>query len=164
MSRSLAELAALVADTNLDPFDRMCHAASLTNQAHAATAELARTCALRGEESLDGPGGSPRHVADDVGRLIGWEQLRPSRGRLTGHIRSFRMGPAASVRHNPRASPKEFPRRKINDGHSARRRRACAQRIALSSQSTLGRTKFGQLTWARRLVARVRERYCYRRT
>jgi PIN domain nuclease of toxin-antitoxin system len=38
MSRSLAELVALVADTNLDPFDRMCHAASLTNQAHAATA------------------------------------------------------------------------------------------------------------------------------
>jgi hypothetical protein len=40
MSRSLAELASLVADTNLDPFDRMCHAASLTNQAHAATANL----------------------------------------------------------------------------------------------------------------------------
>ena len=74
MSRSFAELAALVADTDLDPFDRMCHAASLTNQAHAATAELARTCALRGDESLEDLGGVLAMSADDVGRLIGWEE------------------------------------------------------------------------------------------
>jgi hypothetical protein len=76
MSRSLAELAALAADTSLDPFDRMCHAASLTNHAHAATAELARTCALRDEESLDDLGRVLAMSSDDVGRLIGWEQLR----------------------------------------------------------------------------------------
>ncbi len=75
MSRSLSGLAELVADTNLDPFDRMCHAASLTNQAHAATAKLARTCALRGEESLTDLGNVLGMSAEDVGRLVGWEQL-----------------------------------------------------------------------------------------
>lgn len=72
MNRSLAELASLVADTNLDPFDRMCHAASLTNQAHAATAELARACALRGEESLEALANVLGMSAKDVRRLIGW--------------------------------------------------------------------------------------------
>lgn len=73
MSRSLAELAALVADTSLDPFDRMCHAASLTNHAHAATAKLARTCVLRGEENLEDLGGVLAMSPGDVGRLIGRE-------------------------------------------------------------------------------------------
>ena len=47
MGRSLADLAALATDPNLDPFERMCHAATLTNRAHATTAALARTCAVR---------------------------------------------------------------------------------------------------------------------
>jgi hypothetical protein len=51
MGRSLADLAALATDPDLDPFERMCHAVTLTNRAHAATAALARTCAVRGEET-----------------------------------------------------------------------------------------------------------------
>jgi hypothetical protein len=76
MSRSFTDLVALATNPDLDPFDRMCHAATLTNQAHAATAALARTCAIRGEESLEDLGNVLAMSAEDVGRLIGWEQLR----------------------------------------------------------------------------------------
>ena len=41
-----------------------------------ATAALARTCAIRGEESLEDLGNVLAMSAEDVGRLIGWEQLR----------------------------------------------------------------------------------------
>ena len=74
MGRSLADLAALATDP--DPFERMCHAATLTNQAHAHAAALARTCAIRGDESLEDLGNVLAMSADDVVSLIGWEQLR----------------------------------------------------------------------------------------
>jgi hypothetical protein len=75
MGRSLADLAALATDPNLDPFERMCHAAALTNQAHAATVALARTCASLGEESLEDLGNVLAMSAEDVGCLVGWEKL-----------------------------------------------------------------------------------------
>ncbi len=75
MGRSLADLAALATDPNLDPDERMCHAATLTNRAHAATAALARTCAVRGEESLEDLGNVLAMSAEDVGRLIDPEHL-----------------------------------------------------------------------------------------
>jgi hypothetical protein len=75
MGRSLADLAALATDPDLDPFERMCHAATLTNRAHAATAAQARTCANRGEESLEDLGNVLAMSAEDVGRLVGWEDL-----------------------------------------------------------------------------------------
>ncbi len=75
MGRSLADLAALAADPDLDPFERMCHAVTLTNRAHAATVALARTCAVRGEESVEDLGSVLAMSAEDVGRLVGWEQL-----------------------------------------------------------------------------------------
>ena len=76
MGRSLADLAALATDPNLDPFERMCHAATLTNRAQAATVTHARTCAVRGEETLEDLGNVLDMSAEDVGRLVGWEQLR----------------------------------------------------------------------------------------
>ena len=76
MGRSLAERAALAPDPNLDPCERMCHAATLTNRAHAATVTHARTCAVRGEETLEDLGDVLDMSAEDVGRLVGWEQLR----------------------------------------------------------------------------------------
>ena len=76
MGRSLADLAALATDPNLDPFERMCHAATLTNRAHATTAALARTGAVRGEETLEDLGNVLAMSAGDVGLLVGWEQLR----------------------------------------------------------------------------------------
>lgn len=75
MPRSLAELVALATDPALDPFDRMCHAMTLTNQAHAATVALARTCANRGEETLEDLGNVLAMSAEDVRRLVGWEHL-----------------------------------------------------------------------------------------
>lgn len=51
MIRSLADLASFATDPDLDPFERMCPRRSLTNRAHAVTADLARTCAA-GEETL----------------------------------------------------------------------------------------------------------------
>ena len=76
MGRSLADLAALATDPNLDPDERMCHAATLTNRAHATTAALARTCAVRGEETWEDSGNGLAMAAGDVGRLVGWKQLR----------------------------------------------------------------------------------------
>ncbi|CCM62034.1 hypothetical protein [Candidatus Microthrix parvicella] len=81
MSRSLADLVALASDPDLDPFERMCHAATLTNRAHATTAALARTCVARGEETLDDLGNVLAMSAEDVGRLVGWEDLH---GGCTG--------------------------------------------------------------------------------
>ena len=75
MGRSLADLAALATDPDLDPFERMCHAVTLTNRAHAATVALARTCAVRGEESLEDLGNVLAMSAEDVGRLVGLEHL-----------------------------------------------------------------------------------------
>jgi hypothetical protein len=71
MGRSLADLAALAADPDLDPFERMCHAATLTNLAHATTAAHARTCTARGEESLEDLGNVLAMSAEDVRRLVG---------------------------------------------------------------------------------------------
>ncbi len=76
MPRSLEELVALTNDPDLDPFDRMCHAMTLTNRAHATTSALARTCVARGEETLEDLGNVLAMSAEDVGRLVGWEELR----------------------------------------------------------------------------------------
>ena len=76
MGRSFTDLVALATNPDLDPFDRMCHAATLTNRAHATTAALARTCAVRGEETLEDSGNVLAMSAGDVGRLVGWKQLR----------------------------------------------------------------------------------------
>ncbi len=75
MGRSLADLASLATDPNLDPFERMCHAATLTNRARATTAALARSCAVWGEETLEDSGNVLAMSAVDVGRRVGWEQL-----------------------------------------------------------------------------------------
>ena len=72
----LADLAALATDQNLDPFERVCHAATLTNRAHAATVTHARTCAVRGEETLEDLGNVLAMSAEDVGRLVGSDHLR----------------------------------------------------------------------------------------
>jgi hypothetical protein len=71
MGRSLADLAALATDPDLNPIERMCHCATLTNRSHAATADLARTCDVRVEESLEGLGNALAMYAEDVGRLVG---------------------------------------------------------------------------------------------
>ncbi|WP_020377106.1 hypothetical protein [Candidatus Microthrix parvicella] len=76
MGRSLADLAALATDPDLDPFERMCHAATLTNRAHAATVTHAHTCAARGEETLKDLGNVLAMSAEDVGRLVGSDHLR----------------------------------------------------------------------------------------
>ncbi len=76
MDRSLADLAALATDPDLDPFERMCHAASLTNQAHAATLALARRCAIRGDESLEDLGNVLAMTAEYARQLVGMAQLR----------------------------------------------------------------------------------------
>ncbi len=75
MGRSLADLASLATDPALDPFERMCHAATLTNRAHAATADLARTCAARGEQTLEDLGNVLAMSAKDVGRLVSREHI-----------------------------------------------------------------------------------------
>lgn len=80
MPRSLAELAALANDPDLDPFDRMCHAMTLTNLAHATTVALARTCAIPGEETLEDLGNVLAMSAEDVRRLVGWEHLHRGDG------------------------------------------------------------------------------------
>ena len=54
----------------------MCHAATLTNRAHATTAALTRTCAARSEETLEDLGNVLAISAEDMGHLVGWEQLR----------------------------------------------------------------------------------------
>jgi hypothetical protein len=69
--RSLEDLAVFAVDPGIDPFDRMCHAATLTNRAHVATVAHARTCAVGGEESLQDLGNVLAMSADDVGRLVG---------------------------------------------------------------------------------------------
>lgn len=71
MGRSLADLAALATDTDLDPFERMCHAATLTNQAHATTTALARICAVRDDETLEDLANVLDMKTDDVRGLIG---------------------------------------------------------------------------------------------
>ncbi len=76
MGRSLADLAALATDPNLDPFEGMCKATTLTQRAHATTVALARTRAVRGEETLEDLGNVLAMSAEDAGRLVGWEQLR----------------------------------------------------------------------------------------
>jgi hypothetical protein len=75
MIRSLADLASFATDPDLDPFERMCHAATLTNRAHAVTADLARTCAARGEETLEDLGNVLAMSAEDVGRLVSREHI-----------------------------------------------------------------------------------------
>lgn len=70
MSRSLTDLAALASNPDIDPFERMCHAATLTNQAHAATRELARTCAIRCDESLEDLGAVLAMPAEDVDQFV----------------------------------------------------------------------------------------------
>lgn len=71
MGRSLADLAVPATDPDLDPFERRCHAATLTNRAHAATVALGHTCAVRGEESLADLGNVLAMSGEDVGRLVG---------------------------------------------------------------------------------------------
>jgi hypothetical protein len=75
MPRSLEELVALTNDPDLDPFDRMCHAMTLTNRAHATTAALARTCAIRGEETVEDIGNVLGLSSGDVRRMVGVGRL-----------------------------------------------------------------------------------------
>lgn len=76
MGRSLADLAALATDLDLDPFERMCHAATLTNHAHAATLALARTCVTRGEESMEDLGSILAMSDEDVACFVGLKALQ----------------------------------------------------------------------------------------
>ncbi len=108
MGRSLADLAALATDPNLDPFERMCHAATLTNRAHTTTAGLARTCAVRGEETLEDLRNVLAMSAEDVGRLVGWEQVRRGGvGRASAGAPS--VAPSRAVLAALRSAPAALP-------------------------------------------------------
>ena len=119
MGRSLADLAALATDPNLDPFERMCHAATLTNRAHTTTAGLARTCAVRGEETLEDLRNVLAMSAEDVGRLVGWEQVRRGGvGRASAGAPSVAPSRAvlAALRSAPGGAPVRCCRRRSDTG------------------------------------------------
>jgi hypothetical protein len=138
MGRSLADLAALATDPNLDPFERMCHAATLTNRAHAASRHSRPYVRRPGRGDLGGPGERAGHVSRGrgppgrLGATVPWWRWlsvggRPERGAVPGGARcaALRSGRRSrsvlpsSFRHRPRSprSTQHQPTRATNPDH-----------------------------------------------